>query len=209
MRNPHADLHQPDLIILPGTKSTIADLMWLRESGLEALIKQKSSEGIPVFGICGGFQMLGRTISDPLQTEASGTYKCEGMGLLPIDTVFWEEKIQKQSSGTITGLTGSFEPLNGSDFFGYEIHMGQNTQLQNPVINAGNVYGSYIHGIFDSPEISNVILKALCEKKRIPFDSLAGFDLKAHKKQQYDLLAETVRNSLDINLVYSILERCN
>ena len=204
-----ADLHQPDLIILPGTKSTIADLMWLRESGLEALIKQKSSEGIPVFGICGGFQMLGRTISDPLQTEASGTYKCEGMGLLPIDTVFWEEKIQKQSSGTITGLTGSFEPLNGSDFFGYEIHMGQNTQLQNPVINAGNVYGSYIHGIFDSPEINNVILKALCEKKRIPFDSLAGFDLKAHKEQQYDLLAETVRNSLDMNLVYSILERCN
>lgn len=203
------DLHQPDLIILPGTKSTIADLLWLRESGLEALIKQRSSEGIPVFGICGGFQMLGCTISDPLQTEAFGTYKCEGMGLLPIDTVFLEDKIQKQSSGMITGLTGIFETLNGSDFVGYEIHMGQNTHLQNPVINNGNVYGSYIHGIFDAPKISGIILKSLCEKKKIPFDSLAGFDLKSHKEQQYDFLAETVRNSMEMNFIYSILERCN
>ena len=203
----NSDLRQPDLIILPGTKSTIADLLWLRESGLEALIKKSVSEGTPVFGICGGFQMLGNTISDPMRTEASGLSECNGLGLLPIDTIFQEEKIQMQSTGKITGLSGIFESLNGSDFYGYEIHMGQNAHPHDPVINVGNIYGTYIHGIFDAPGISDKILNNLCERKKIPLNSLTKFDLHSHKERQYDLLAKTIRDSLDMNLINSIMEK--
>ena len=87
-----AILHQPDMILLPGTKSTLQDLLWLRQSGLEAAIQKAAAAGTLVMGICGGYQMLGRRISDPEQVEAAGMTEAAGMGLLDMDTVFAGQK---------------------------------------------------------------------------------------------------------------------
>lgn len=202
------DFHQPDLIILPGTKNTIADLFWLRQSGLEALILKAASRGTPVFGICGGFQMLGETISDPMQTESSVCSHCPGLGLLNIQTEFNEEKTQTQTKGVITDLNGVFSGLNGLSYQGYEIHMGKSSKPLPPIMNKGNIYGTYIHGIFDLPGISDTIIKALSNEKNYSFDILNTFDPQQHKIRQYDLLADFVRKNLDMDFVYRVLERC-
>ncbi|MBQ6504073.1 MAG: cobyric acid synthase [Flexilinea sp.] len=200
-----AELGSPDMIILPGTKSTIADLLWLRQIGLEAAIKKAAANGTTVFGICGGYQMLGRKISDPEQTEAVGICECEGMGLLEHETVFLREKTQCQTQGFLQGISGIFSGLNGLHYHGYEIHMGQSGSFELPIINTGNVYGTYIHGIFDEGEISETIVSALCSNKGILFDSSVGLDREAYKNQQYDALAEAVRNNLDMKFVYSVM----
>lgn len=203
------DLHQPDLIFLPGTKSTISDLLWLRSSGLEAAIKKAAASGTPLFGICGGFQMLGRSISDPDQTEAAGITECQGMVLLNTETIFHYDKIQAQTEGIFENINGIFSGLNGIPYHGYEIHMGKSIGKQMPVISQNNIYGTYIHGIFDSPGVSDAILRALCIKKGIPFESVTTFDPLSYKDQQYDLLAKTVRESLDMDLINRILDRRN
>ena len=196
----------PDLIIIPGTKSTIADLQWLLGSGLETLIKQAAGEGTPVFGICGGYQMLGKNISDPYSSETDKITECMGMDLLPVETVFRQEKVQRQTTGRISGISGIFSSLNGSEYHGYEIHMGQDTKNRLPVINSGNIYGTYIHGIFDDAGISNTIIESLRKNKGLPAGTASKFDLKQHKEEQYDLLAKTVRDSLDMDQIYSIIE---
>ena len=202
-----ADLHKPDMILLPGTKSTIADLKWLRQSGLEAAIQKAASAGTLVFGVCGGYQMLGRSVSDPEQVEAAGITQIPGMGLLDMDTVFLGEKVQTQTTGTFGGLQGMLAGLNGLTYTGYEIHMGRSREKLPPVQGTGNVYGSYIHGIFDAPGVSDEILKAICTQKGLDFAALGTFDLDAYKERQYDLLADAVRGGLDMDLVYRILNR--
>ena len=112
------DLHQPDLICLPGTKSTLADLRWLRQSGLEAAVKQAAAAGTPVFGICGGYQMLGRSIADPEGAEAAAGTEEAGLGLLPLDTVFRGEKVQTQSRGRFARVDGLFSGLTGMAYEG-------------------------------------------------------------------------------------------
>lgn len=200
-------LHKPDMIFLPGTKSTIADLQWLRQSGLEAAIQKAASAGVPVFGICGGYQMLGRTIADPDQVESAGVTGIRGMGLLEMDTVFRGEKVQRQTAGTIAGVTGLLSGLNGCRYTGYEIHMGRSTQTAPPVNGFANVYGSYVHGIFDEPEVTGAVLKALCGKKGVSFDALETFDIHGYRERQYDLLADAVRGGLDMPFVYRVLNR--
>lgn len=200
------ELYKPDMILLPGTKSTISDLKWLRQSGLEAAIHKAASAGTLVFGICGGYQMLGRSVSDPEEVEAAGVTEIAGMGLLPIETVFHGEKIQTQRKGTFESVEGLLAPLNGMAYEGYEIHMGQSGQ-QRPIVNAGTVYGSYVHGLFDAPGVVDTILKVLCEQKGVAFEKLGCFDRKAYKEQQYDLLADAIRNGMDMELVYRILNR--
>ena len=202
-----ADLHKPDMILLPGTKSTIADLKWLRQSGLEAAIQKAASAGTLVFGVCGGYQMLGRSVSDPEQVEAAGITQIPGMGLLDMDTVFLGEKVQTQTTGTFGGLEGMLAELNGLTYTGYEIHMGRSREKLPPVQGTGNVYGSYIHGIFDAPGVSDEILKAICTQKGLDFAALGTFDLNAYKERQYDLLADAVRSGMDMDLVYRILNR--
>lgn len=202
-----SDLHSPDLILIPGTKSTIADLKWLRQSGMEAAILKAASAGTPVFGICGGYQMLGRTVRDPDQVEAAGTTEIQGLGLLDMDTVFLGEKVQTQVSGTFEGVTGLLSCLNGMDYTGYEIHMGRSQEKLPPLQGTGNVYGSYVHGIFDAPGVSDEILKALCAQKGLDFAALGTFDLQEYKERQYDLLADAVRGGLDMELVYRIINR--
>ena len=201
------DLHEPDMIFLPGTKSTIADLLWLRESGLEAAIRKAAAAGTTVFGICGGFQMLGKSISDPDHTEAMNISRCDGMCLLDNETVFLPEKTQVQTRGTFSGVQGLFSELNGMKYEGYEIHMGRSGPMDSPLINSGPVYGTYIHGIFDASGIADTILTAICRKKGISFDMIRAFDPQKHKEQQYDLLAETVRKSMDMEFVRRVLDR--
>lgn len=197
------ELGSPDMIIIPGTKSTISDLKWMRQTGLEAEILKQASRGIPVFGICGGLQMLGRNISDPYETEGGG--EIAGMGLLDIDTVFASTKTRTQTEGVFSDVGGIFSGLNGLRYRGYEIHMGQSSD-SSAVIRNGNVYGSYIHGIFDENGIAEAIARALYEARGLEFSEENTFDIHAYKESQYDKLAETVRKALDMDLIYRILE---
>ena len=201
------DLHQPDLILLPGTKSTIADLQWLRQCGLEAAIQKAAAAGTLVMGICGGYQMLGTSVSDPDQVEAAGVTRIAGMGLLDMDTVFRGDKVQTQTRGVFSGVTGMLENLNGLAYEGYEIHMGRSQETMPPLNGKGNVYGSYIHGVFDAPGISDAVLQGICQRKGIDFAALETYDASAYKERQYDLLADAVRQGLDMDLIYRIVNR--
>ena len=202
-----ADLENPDMILLPGTKSTIADLKWLRQCGLEAAVQKAAAAGTLVFGVCGGYQMLGRSVSDPEQVEAAGETEIRGMDLLPLDTVFRGQKVQTQTEGVFSGVEGMLRELNGMTYRGYEIHMGRSDEALPPLVSRENVYGSYVHGVFDAPGICDTILKALCEKKGIDFSALGTFDMTEYKERQYDLLADTVRSNMDMDLVYKVLNR--
>ena len=205
-----ADLGDPDMIIIPGTKSTIADLKWLRESGMEAKILQAADHGKLIFGICGGYQMLGRSVADPEMTEAETPETIKGMGLLPIETVFVGEKRQTQTSGTLPEIPGELSGLSGMGFEGYEIHMGRSGKDLPQIVSMSdsedcNVYGSYIHGIFDAPGIADTVVRILCKKKGVDPAELGTFDRMAYKDQQYDLLAKHMRENMDMDLVYRII----
>lgn len=197
------ELGQPDLVIIPGTKSTITDMKFLRESGIEAAVKKLASKNIPVFGICGGFQMLGKIISDPDNTECGG--EIGGMGLLDIKTVFSAEKIRRQVSGTINKVDGVFSGLSGAPYEGYEIHMGR-SGTEAAVVNSGNVYGSYIHGLFDSDGVSQCIVDALYNSKGIVRGEKA-LSRQEYREMQYDILADAVRRNVDMDMIYRIIEQ--
>lgn len=208
------NLKSPDFIIIPGTKSTISDMKFLRESGFECKIKKLVSSGIPIFGICGGFQMLGRKISDPYNTESGG--EISGMGLLDTETVFYPEKTQTQTSGIISGIGGVFSVLNGLQFEGYEIHMGRTLSNEKAFLKSNgktygayknNIYGCYIHGIFDSPEISCGIVKKLYQLKNLEYNDTKKISRSEYKNMQYDILADEVRRNIDMNLIYKIISQ--
>lgn len=202
-----SELGAPDMLLLPGTKSTIADLQWLRQSGLEAAILKEAARGTLIFGVCGGYQMLGQSVSDPGEVEAAGVTQIRGMGLLPMDTVFRGEKVQTQTKGVFSGVTGLLSGLNGLSYTGYEIHMGRSQAQLPPLTGSGNVYGSYVHGVFDAPGVADAILQALCKKRGLDVSVLGAFDAAAYKDRQYDLLADAVRAGLDMDLVYRALRR--
>lgn len=204
------ELGEPDLIIIPGTKSTISDMKFLRESGLEAEIKKAAWRGVLIFGICGGYQILGSEIRDPGNAENGGNIR--GMELLNAVTVFSREKTRSQTSGRFAEIQGAFAELSGLPFEGYEIHMGvTETAEQSLLTNNGgavseNVCGCYIHGIFDSDEVSAAVVKLLCRRRGAEFTSTAE-SRSDYKQRQFDILADAVRNSLDMELIYKILER--
>jgi len=200
-----SDLHDPDMIIIPGTKSTISDLKWMRENGLEAAVKKAVSSGALLFGICGGYQMLGRSVSDPEGVEAGKEASIQGFDLLPMDTVFEGEKVQIQTKGIFSSINGMLSVLNGLQYEGYEIHMGRSGEKMAPVTGNGSIFGSYIHGIFDAPGIAEAVLKALCDQKNVDYSLLRSFDIADYKEKQYDRLADAVRSGLDMELVYKII----
>lgn len=215
------ELGQPDMIILPGTKNTIKDLIWLRESGLEASILKHAAKGGVVFGICGGYQMLGEQIEDPYEVEHGGSLR--GLGLLKTRTVFEQEKTRTQVTGTFGTIEGPLAHLTGKSFTGYEIHMGQTVGEEKPLgtlatilgevecqtegAYAENVYGSYIHGIFDQEEVAKAIVTSLMAQKGLDYHDIKGVDIEAYKEEQYDQLAEGLRQHLDIEKIYAILEK--
>jgi len=211
-------LGEPDLIILPGTKNTMKDLLWLRQNGLEARIKRYAASGGVVFGICGGFQMLGEELSDPYGVEDGGSVR--GMGLLPVSTVFTKKKTRTRVNGRFGAIGGILGNLSGEKFEGYEIHMGETdssaaiAQLTDSVTRTGradgcqngSVYGCYVHGVFDSDDVAGTIIRALAERKGVDPADLGKVLGEEHKQQQYDLLADTLRKHMDMPAIYKILE---
>ncbi len=213
-----SELENADMIIIPGTKNTLADMIWLRETEMESQIIKSSLEGTVVFGICGGYQIMGQTISDAKNYESGGTLR--GMGLLPVDTVFRETKKTLQTEGTICQIGGVLKGLSGMCTKGYEIHMGETIRRKDAkpfqiICSSGkaaadgcykdNAYGTYQHGIFDKAVIAEKLAGILAERKGIKL----RFKLQEtveYRKAQYDKLADIVRKSLDMEAVYRILE---
>ena len=205
-----SEIGNPDMIILPGSKNTVADLLWMRKNGIEAAVKKSKC---PIFGICGGYQMLGEKITDTDGVENGGSVR--GMGLLPMETEFKTEKTRTIVNGVFENMTGTLKSLNGTEFEGYEIHMGKSefsvpymTKLSNGKqdgISQGDVYGSYVHGIFD--KCADKIVKCLCDKKGIDSTKIKSIDMAEMKEREYDRLADTVRESLDMDLIYKIINK--
>lgn len=208
-----------DFIIIPGTKSTIDDLKWLRTSGLEAKIQRLHHEGTPVLGICGGYQMMGRHLHDPEGVEGGGSIA--GLGLLPTETIFRAQKTTTQATGKILSPGGIFHDLTGVPTIGYEIHMGDTTLLEDAVpfqqlmrgtelvtdgCCAGDAYGTYMHGVLDTPEVLEPLIRALLARKGISASDITVFDPVQYKEEQYDKLADMVRSALDMDRIYQILE---
>lgn len=214
------ELKDPDMIILPGTKNTMDDLKWLRESGMEAAVLKEAAKGKLIFGICGGYQMLGETLSDPEGIEAGGTMK--GLGLLKLDTVFASQKTRTRVSGVFGQMPEELAELSGVELEGYEIHMGESTR-KDGVISAtqicdtisgitkadgacqANVCGTYVHGVFDKEAVPEAIVRILGRRKGIDVSELTGVDFAAWKESQYDLLASELRKHLDMEQIYAIM----
>lgn len=210
----------PDLVLLPGTKNVMGDLQWMRENGLESCIVTYAKQGNPVLGICGGYQMLGKRISDPFGAEGGG--EIEGMGLLPVSTVYEKEKIRTRVKGSVLPVNGVLEGLSGTPFEGYEIHMGrtereagtrpfvamaeQGKEEKEDGAVYGNVYGTYAHGFFDG-KAAAALIRLLLRRKGLDADMLPEIDQQAFKETQYNLLADTLRESLDMRMIYQILKQ--
>ncbi|WP_032121514.1 cobyric acid synthase [Clostridium amazonitimonense] len=208
---------KPDLVIIPGSKNTIEDLLYLRKTGLEDMIKDYAKEHM-VIGICGGYQILGNSIKDPYSLETDEK-EIKAMGLLDIDTIFEKEKTMTRIEGV---LLDSKEEANR--IYGYEIHLG-NT-IKNPKVKSifkineinnkeeikydgainteGTVMGTYIHGVFDSPTFRQYVLnplrikKGLGEKQSPEYESL--------REKELDKLSEIVRKSLNMDEIYKIID---
>ncbi len=191
-----------DMVIIPGTKNTMGDLEWLRDKELDKAVLKAAENGRMVVGICGGFQILGRGIDD--STSNADSVQANGLGLLPVDTVFETDKSLKQVSGQIDGLDGIYACLNGKSFSGYEIHMGRTSSEKEifPVITNGNVLGTYVHGIFDEADIAGAILKALFEKKGIENPLPALISHTKQQEKELDRLADELEECLDMELIH-------
>lgn len=205
-------LGAPDLVILPGTKSTLADLVWLRESGLEAALLKRAAAGTPVLGVCGGYQMLGRTLSDPEGTEGGVPgAEVRGLGLLPADTVFCPQKTRARVEALALA-----EPFAGARLEGYEIHMGRTRAEGQPFCRrtdgraegcaAGTVWGTYLHGLFDTGEAVARLAEALCTARGIDPAGAGPLSHGAFQQQEFDRLAGAVRAALDMDAIYRMME---
>ena len=197
--NNPSDFEEADIVILPGSKSTIDDLYQLRRSGVAEAIIRARRRGASVLGICGGYQMMGREVCDPNHVEGE-TERMPGLGLLPVTTTMSGEKRTRQ----VTCEYGQ----------GYEIHMGATTPLENPQpllhLHDGTTdgylvdqkcMGTYVHGILDNQPFIDYLLQPYAEK----LQQTEAFDYAAYKQQQYDLLADHIRRYVDIPAVYRIL----
>ncbi|MDE5885480.1 MAG: cobyric acid synthase [Oscillospiraceae bacterium] len=211
------ELQNPDLIILPGTKNTIADLLWMRQNGLEAEILKAYEKGTVIFGICGGYQMLGKKLSDPDQIEQGGEVR--GMGLCNRNTIFRKQKRTIQIQGNICDLNADFQNLAGITVTGYEIHTGETHGTERAFLRLTNgetdgcfcvsehaeIFGTYLHGIFDNQEFTEKFLNDLIQKKH-QNQQIFISDIQAYKELQYNQLADLLRKHLDMSKIYQILE---
>ena len=217
------DVGRPDLLILPGTKTTTADLKYLRERGLTSRIVELAHTGVPVLGICGGYQMLGETIRDPSGVE-SDELEVQGLGLLPVTTTFAAEKQTTRARGSIQAGRGLFANAHGLEVTGYEIHMGQtsglpqarSTPLQRvmargdevaadddgAVSEDGMIAGTYFHGLFENDTLRHALLANLAARKGW---TRAAAPARFDRNTEYDRLAETVRTHLDLGEVLRML----
>ena len=201
------ELGAPDLVILPGTKNTMEDLLWLRQSGLEAAVRKLAQAQMPVLGVCGGYQMLGQTLDDPAGTERGKPLSLAGLGLLPTRTTFDAQKRRTQVRAVALGA-----PFAGARMTGYEIHNGRTTVNGEPFCRLAdgtpegcvckNVFGTYLHGLFDSGELTQALVKLLCARKGISPRETRPTSMAEYRQTQFDLLADGVRKALDMGAVY-------
>ncbi len=215
----HQELENFHVLILPGTKNTIADLLYLERTGLAAKIKKYAGAGGRVIGICGGFQILGQAVSDPMGVEGKVS-EAEGLGLLPIVTTMAGDKTTTQVEARFLGLDGAQPAVSG-----YEIHMGRTEpvgegravfqierRLNQPlVITDGwaapdfQVWGSYIHGLFDSDAFRQAWLAELRQDKGLEEHADKNYTFATFQEEQFDRLAEVVRGSLDVGFLMEII----
>lgn len=212
-------LRNADMILLPGSKNTMGDLKWLRESGLESAIKKQQGKAV-IFGICGGYQMLGESIEDPQCVEEGGFLR--GMELLPVKTVLETKKVRTRVKGIIKETEGTFAPLAGTGIEGYEIHMGSSertascqpfcslieqgrTQEKEDGAAAVDIYGTYVHGIFDRGTTAITLVNELAKRKGVVLEHTEHTEYKDFKEQQYDILAATLREYLDMEGIYRMI----
>ena len=201
------ELGAPDLVILPGTKNSMEDLLWLRQSGLEAAVRKLAQAQTPVLGVCGGYQMLGQTLDDPAGTESGKPLSLAGLGLLPTRTTFDAQKRRTQVRAVALGA-----PFAGARMTGYEIHNGRTTVNGEPFCRLAdgtpegcvckNVFGTYLHGLFDSGELTQALVKLLCARKGISPRETRPTSMAEYRQTQFDLLADGVRKALDMGAVY-------
>ncbi|MCR4830000.1 MAG: cobyric acid synthase [Pseudobutyrivibrio sp.] len=210
------DIEKADMVIIPGSKSTISDMIWLRESGMEAAIKRFVINN-PVVGICGGFQMMGDTIFDPDGVEGD-VASVRGLGLLPIKTQMVGMKHRSQTEDCFDDMTGIYEALSGEEFIGYEIHNGtseidgdfshlveRDDEGNIILVQKENIMGTYVHGIFDNGDIAYILAQELAKKKGVSLDKQAS-DYMSKKEMEYEKLADIVRNNLDMDFIYNLLK---
>ena len=218
------DLGEPDVIMLPGSKNTTEDMLYLRKSGLGEKILAHAKAGKAVIGICGGYQMLGDVIRDPQHTESQND-EAAGLGLLGMETVFASEKLTSQVVAQCQDLQFMGQSISADNLQGYEIHMGHTAfnreadkhpvtvcqrrgkacASQEGTANAaGNVFGTYIHGVFDNDVFRRSVLNAIRHSKGL--EALANTrNVMAEKQQAYEHLADVVENALDMEKLYQIM----
>jgi adenosylcobyric acid synthase len=215
-----------DVLILPGSKSTIRDLLWLRENRWETIIESHVASGKPLVGICGGFQMIGRDISDPHHTESEIEF-VPGLNLLDFSTVLEREKVTRQATARFANssvpvfdegevsnpLFGGYEIHLGETLLGNGVHplfqlqrLGDESAIEDGALSAdGRILGTYLHGLFDSPEGLRMLLsywRRICGKE----ESKTGFfDPLAERERHYDVLADHYRSNLKMDVIYSAI----
>jgi adenosylcobyric acid synthase len=218
-----SELEDPDLLILPGSKNTIEDLLFLREKGWEEPLRRYVAGGGLLIGICGGFQMLGRRILDPHRVESS-LPEIEGLGFLDFETVMEKEKSTRQVEALWRYHDQRYFSQQKDEVLlkGYEIHMGRTDygSVEHPLfvrttgrgdgaINAaGNVFGTYLHGLFDNLTWTANLLNALRRRRKLPEKSnLLPATYLEYKEREYDHLADVVRESLDLEKLMQIIKK--
>ena len=212
-----------DVVIIPGTKNSILDLVYLKEQGYYDEIINLASRGKHIVGICGGYQMLGQDLLDPEGTEADiGSLK--GLGLLQCVTTYGAEKSTHQVEAKILAASGIWATIKGQTVKGYEIHMGQaevpnedccllqieersgkKVLIKDGAVNPdGRVFGTHLHGFFDNTNVMLTFLNTIREEKGL--NLLQEKDLDIYQRERnYDKLAEIVRNSLNMEKVYKMM----
>lgn len=210
------ELENADLIVLPGTKNTIEDLIDLRNRGMDAAIVRHARKGGMVIGVCGGYQMLGRKLYDPDHVE-SRVPELTGLDLLDMEVTFAKEKHTAQASGVVEA-SGWLAEANGVTVDGYEIHAGHNQLGENAVtwlrigdkidgvMNAkGNVLGSYLHGLFDDGQLFAAIAAHIRREKGIVTENQAPVSFEEFREREFDRIADIVRASVDMDMIYKIV----
>lgn len=210
------DLQNADIIILPGTKNTIEDLMDLRNRGMDAPIVRHARAGGMVIGICGGYQMLGMKLCDPAHVE-SRIPELAGLGLLDMEVTFLPEKQTAQSSGTVICSQGWLSKMKGITVDGYEIHAGENTfgkdsipwlsigdRIDGICSLQGNVFGSYMHGLFDDGQLFTQIVRHVQSMKGLAPETAPVLTMEQFREREFDRIADIVRASVDMDQVYRI-----
>ena len=182
------------------TKSMMDDLDWLKRQGLAERVVRHAREGNPVLGICGGLQMLGQTVLDPCGAERGGAM--EGLGLLPATTTFSRKKTKRQTQGALPPLSGVFSALSGMAYEGYEIHMGETEGA----LQQGNVWGTYVHGLFDRAQIVRGLVGALCAHRGLAPLPVKGLVSRRTRSANMTCWRKGC-GALDLRLLYEILDR--